>query len=245
MVYFTVAFGDICDGMPLSKEVEMGIFTKIFRALLKLLRIRKGCREEQVVPLVEQELSTPSPGETGVVDFPTVISDEDRRALVVMGVVFSEEAKTFAYEDLRDEANAPFLLKVSLPFGWTKCRIGDTSYWWGIFDSKGRKRAEMFYKAASYDRRTQVNVFGRYGVVGNSLGKDRYSHSVRDGVTGKVVFVSAAYFLPSSGETPIVIVGSSNRQEVDRLAKASVRECEAWLDTNFSKWRDKAAYWDD
>lgn len=46
---------------------------------------------------------------------------------------------------------------VVLPAGW-KLVATDHSMWSDLVDNKGKKRAEIFYKAANYDRRSFIMI---------------------------------------------------------------------------------------
>ncbi|MCR8897263.1 hypothetical protein NWF34_09915 [Gordonia sp. GONU] len=49
-----------------------------------------------------------------------------------------------------------------LPAGWSK-RASDHAMWSHIFDERGVKRANVFYKAAFYDRRAHIALVGSPG----------------------------------------------------------------------------------
>ena len=67
-----------------------------------------------------------------------------REAFEALGFVFGTEV---------DE----LFLKAKLPPGWTRAAT-DHSMWSTIVDEKGRKRVEIFYKAAFYDRRADAHI---------------------------------------------------------------------------------------
>lgn len=51
----------------------------------------------------------------------------------------------------------PMFTHVELPEGWSK-KPTDHSMWSAVVDDRGRTRANVFYKAASYDRRAFINL---------------------------------------------------------------------------------------
>jgi hypothetical protein len=69
-------------------------------------------------------------------------SDDPRLAMIGWGPVVDAD---------------PLFREATLPEGWTKA-AGDSpyGYWTTILDEHGRERAEVFYKAAFYDRRAHI-----------------------------------------------------------------------------------------
>lgn len=51
----------------------------------------------------------------------------------------------------------PLFTNVTLPEGW-KVQPTDHSMWSDLVDASGTKRAEIFYKAAYYDRRARIHI---------------------------------------------------------------------------------------
>ena len=54
-------------------------------------------------------------------------------------------------------SNDPLFCHVTLPSGWVK-RKTDHSMWSELVDASGNVRANIFYKAASYDRDAFMNI---------------------------------------------------------------------------------------
>jgi len=79
---------------------------------------------------------------------PTDMGAEDRKVLEEAGVKFGEKV-----ED--DE----MFQHVELPVGWKKVPTSH-SMWSNLVDDKGGVRAEIFYKAAFYDRSAFLRVRG-------------------------------------------------------------------------------------
>lgn len=86
----------------------------------------------------------------------------------------------------------------SLPDGW---RIAPTDHnmWSDLLDNRGRRRAEIFYKAAFYDRRAFVRLNTRYSVTYGD-GDDR-EIVVRD--CDRVIFSASYDPVPRSMVNPV------------------------------------------
>lgn len=61
------------------------------------------------------------------------------------------EKEGFVFGDKIDD----IFVAATLPPGWTR-RGTEHAMWSDIFDEQGRKRVEVFYKAAFYDRRAEA-----------------------------------------------------------------------------------------
>lgn len=153
---------------------------------------------------------------------PTLMSREDRVALETAGVVFGDVVQgdeLFQY--------------VQLPEGWKKSSTGHSMHS-DLLDSKGRKRAVIFYKAASYDRRAGLHCVRRFnlGVDYDKLDKGVAEAIVRDG--NAEVFRSSPVAFDKSGER------TSERAAED---EACTEACD-WLTERYPDWKNVAAYWD-
>lgn len=144
---------------------------------------------------------------------PTEIDSEGKVALEAAGVVFGAP-----YPD--DNLFCP----VTLPKGWKK-QATDHNMHSNLLDDKGRIRASIFYKAASYDRRADMYARSRYSIEPYAPGTTKESSRcvVKDG--GAVIH--------DLGE-------ASDYKQRDVLQK----EAAEWLNERFPKWKDTAAYWD-
>lgn len=71
------------------------------------------------------------------------------------------EAWGFVFGDLVE--GDPLFVAVTLPDGWKKERT-DHSMWSHVVDERGRRRCQVFYKAAFYDRKAALHVSARYEV---------------------------------------------------------------------------------
>jgi hypothetical protein len=120
---------------------------------------------------------------------------------------------------------------VKLPEGWEKRRT-DHSMWSDLCDDKGRKRAAIFYKAASYDRSASISACLRFQI-------DRYGHDVEGEV--RVSIKDACGEVDFSTDIVQVRDGEEEEWDIrDRLAD----EARAHLDEHFPDWSSPNAYWD-
>lgn len=140
----------------------------------------------------------------------------------------------------------PVLQRVELPAGWKKA----PSYYsllTMLVDDKGRERARVFFKDASYDRHGSVNLESRYGVSDLSnwspdllrRGEGSYRLQVVDGCA--VRGPSKSEHLLHEVEVPY----SEDRKERFRARARAMQEAYAWLDEHFPQWKDPLAYWDE
>lgn len=127
------------------------------------------------------------------------------------------------------DADDIFVLAI-LPEGWEK-KPTEHSMWSDLVDGKGRKRAEIFYKAAFYDRSACMSPCRFYSVEVEPEGgrTDDYSADRAKPGVGKVI--------SANGETVYEIKLAP--QDAARPA------CAEWLRHHRPDWEDAAAYWDD
>ncbi len=150
---------------------------------------------------------------------PTNIKPEMKVALEKFGVKFGETVKGDA-----------LFQHVDLPEGWKKVST-DHQTWSKLVDEKGRERAQIFYKAAFYDRGAFLSVSYRYGI------RIDYERLNNKGVC--IAFVTDGDKTIHETE-PISKEGKTNHETVNR----TTAEAEAWLDAHFPNWRDPGDYWD-
>ena len=134
-----------------------------------------------------------------------------RESLKQMGITLGAEV-----DDLFVEAQ--------LPDGWTK-RASDHAMWSDLLDEKGRKRAEIFYKAAFYDRRAHMRLCLRYRCDCYKQCDDWYSTVVKD------------------GNTTLQVIGVREKGNYER-GEEHYKQAIAWLDSNYPDWQDPLAYWE-
>lgn len=115
-------------------------------------------------------------------------------------------------------------VSVTAPEGWTLRPAPDHSMWSYIHDDQGRKRGNVFYKAAFYDRRANFRLATRYEGGGDYRdGGKRYS-AAKDTATGAVLIE----YGPTEDWT--------QSEKEDRITLE-------WLDAAFPDWKNVEAYW--
>lgn len=132
----------------------------------------------------------------------------------------------------------PLFVDVVLPEGWKKVPCRDDSRTTHLVDDKDNRRAYMWYKAASYDRKAYGGVRRRYEIRVRHF--DDYTTSVAWVVDQKDPDRVRSVFQTADR------VHASDRECLDPENEKSLRaECEAWLAANLPDWKSCAAYWDD
>lgn len=143
-----------------------------------------------------------------------------------MGIVIVE-----AYDDL--------FWNVNLPEGW-EIKATDHSMWNNLFDNKGKKRANFFYKAAFYDRDAFINFDTRFHISVDHIAdinsdyevwKDSdYQGTAKDGE--KIIFTTEC--VPATGD-----------YWKDDDVKANLRkQLEDYMNNHYPNYKDIHAYWD-
>jgi hypothetical protein len=118
---------------------------------------------------------------------------------------------------------------VELPAGWAK-RPTDHSMWSDLVDDKGRVRANIFYKAAFYDRGAHISLARRFSVVTDyelQRSANKAVAMVKDGDT--VVF-----------RTEPLECSKHYWNETE----AAEKNARAWLAERYPDFQDPHAYWD-
>lgn len=128
-----------------------------------------------------------------------------------------------------------------LPPGWTK-RPTEHSMWSELLDDKGRVRAQIFYKAAFYDRNAHIHPERRFSTRTEFVKEDDYNGpcyaAVLDGK--KEIFRSQV-----SEPGPMPPYGEETAWTRYQEAKDRPRnEARAWLKEHYPKFDDPTAYWD-
>lgn len=143
-----------------------------------------------------------------------------------MGITIVDE-----YDDL--------FWNVILPEGW-KIEATDHSMWNNLFDNKGRKRANFFYKAAFYDRDAFINFDTRYHTtVGHvaDINSDYqiwknsdYQGTVEDGE--EIIFSTEC----------IPVTGDYDKD--DKIEDTLRIRLDKYMEENYPNYKDINAYWD-
>lgn len=138
----------------------------------------------------------------------------------------SEELETigFKFGAFVDE----LFQEVVFPPGWTK-KATEHDMHSDILDELACKRASIFYKAAFYDRRADVEFFTRY--------------DVRRIVDHENFKAPTRIVIHDAGE-PFHVVGEC--ASTDYPGEARLRgDAKRWLDEHLPAWRSVSAYWGD
>jgi hypothetical protein len=145
-----------------------------------------------------------------------------REQLESLGITFGKDV-----DDLFVEAR--------LPAGWKK-QATSHSMWSELVDDKGRARAQIFYKAAFYDRSAHMHLSCRYSYNGNypvtGYGDNYDFEADREGVVtdqGRVIWRTAR---------------KTKRDSSLKLVDEIEAEAKAWLEQRYPDWRNPLAYWD-
>ena len=143
-----------------------------------------------------------------------------------MGIVITEEC-----DDL--------FWNVELPDGW-KIEATDHSMWNNLFDDKGRKRANFFYKAAFYDRDAFINFDTRFHISVDHVAdinsdyeawqNSDYQGTVKDGE--EIIFSTEC--VPSS----------RNYRKDEKVRDKLWKQLEKYMNENYPDYKDIHAYWD-
>lgn len=70
----------------------------------------------------------------------------------------------------------PIFRDATLPAGWRKVPEPSHSMWSYVVDEKGRRRADVFYKAASYDRHAHISPHQYHYRYVIKIGDEWYEH---------------------------------------------------------------------
>lgn len=145
---------------------------------------------------------------TGIGDGPT-----REQITAETGIVFGDDK-----DDL--------FVNVTLPAGW-KIEATGHSMWSKVLDANGIERAEIFYKAAFYDRSAHCYFHQRFNYE-NDYAEPIASIFVKDRKTGQVVYTAGT----------VTSEQYSLREELYGGART-------WLEKHYPNYRDPFAYWED
>lgn len=116
---------------------------------------------------------------------------------------------------------------VVLPDGWTLTPSdSNPDYWTELRDVKKRLRANIFYKAAFYDRKAFIRPLTRYAI-----------HSVADWLGEAFQERVVDLGVDEQARTLFVTKECSNSDEADQ-------EAALWLNQHFPDWKNPLAYWE-
>lgn len=145
-----------------------------------------------------------------------------RGQLEALGFVF--------HEDIDD-----VFVAVTLPDGWA-IKGTDHSMWSTLFDADGCVRANIFYKAAFYDRSARLSMVSRYHV--DAVYPD--DNSYRQALVKDRRDADTALF-----ETDKLMVDNEDGLSQYKLGGIVADAAEEWLVEKYPDYRDPFAYWED
>lgn len=143
-----------------------------------------------------------------------------------MGIIIVDE-----YDDL--------FWNVKLPDGW-EIKATEHSMWNDLFDNKGRKRANFFYKAAFYDRDAFINFETRFQICVDHIAdsnadyevwiKSDYQGTIKD---GEEIIVSTEHIPSTDDFIQNIKIKDSLREQL-----------ETYMNEHYPNYQDIHSYWD-
>jgi hypothetical protein len=140
--------------------------------------------------------------------------------------------------EILDE-NDDLFWNVKLPAGW-EIRATEHSMWNNLFDDKGRKRANFFYKAAFYDRDAFINFDTRFHAKVEHVADPSedyeiwkasdYQGTVRDGEN----LIYCTECIPASGSF----------SEDDLIKEKLQEDLNTFMNKHYPDYKNINAYWD-
>lgn len=147
---------------------------------------------------------------------------DTRQQFEAMGIKFGEDA-----DDI--------FVFVTLPDGWKKVPT-DHQMWSDLVDDKGRKRAEIFYKAAFYDRSAHMYLTRRYIVSSFEYTDSNGNRVEYDKHTNFAVWVLDA-------DKPLKLFGVRPAEYASKIEEEHTKQAHEWLNENYPNHQDPLAYW--
>jgi hypothetical protein len=147
-----------------------------------------------------------------------------RKQLEQMGIQFGADA-----DDL--------FVEVRLPEGWKK-QATDHAMWSELLDEKGRKRANIFYKAAFYDREAHVSLCRRYTVSSCETCDGKGKPARFNSVEGTHLWTAA-----KDCDTVIHVIGIRKRDDW-ATGLEHEKQADSWLAKTFPDYKNPLAYWE-
>lgn len=134
------------------------------------------------------------------------------------------------------EGNDKLFYDATLPTGWT-IKATNHSMHSDLVDERGRKRGDIFYKAAFYDRRADLRMSPRY-YVKTIYTKDNSSSQ-------NVVWDEGAQtVLLTTDPVARLATATPEERQVEWSAIDTANDtCDKWLNENFPDNRNALAYW--
>lgn len=155
---------------------------------------------------------------------------EDRARWESLGVEILDE----------EPGGHPLFCRVRLPPGWTR-RPTDHAMYVDLVDDLGRRRGQIFYKAAFYDQKATLSLLRRFDIRRNFAREDfRATIQYQATSAGSILFQSAA--LPAYDRGAF---GPRAHALNGVLESALILQCQNWLSARgVSDLGDPMAHWD-
>lgn len=151
------------------------------------------------------------------------VENTDRTVMEAWGIEFGEP--------LPDD---PLFCEARLPAGWSR-KETEHPMWSVVIDDKGHERAEIFYKAAFYDRRAFVRSRERFCVRVDYDFSEQYAGQLRYVVTCDDDVLHTEERRYEGGK-----YGVDYRVSENDAGSA----CEAWLNSHYPDHADPVKSWD-
>jgi hypothetical protein len=164
-------------------------------------------------------------GQNGLINnevLPKRINTGTKEQFEEMGIVFGEEA-----DDL--------FVYVTLPDGWKK-EPTNHSMWSKLIDDKGRERANIFYKAAVYDRCAFMGITRRYRISSFETTDEQGNLMDDEDATHFSVYILDC-------KKPIKLIGIRIKEYGSDVVYKQEKEAKNWLDKHYPDYKNPLAYW--
>ena len=166
---------------------------------------------------------------------PADCSETSKAALENAGVVFGKHV-----------GGDTLFRQARLPEGWKKAPTTH-AMWSNLVDDLGRVRAQIFYKAAFYDRSARLSARSRFSVAEDYAKPGDYETARARVMDGERVLFETDWITctaPPRGLPPAEHVEAWRAYEVREKTESANAKAGAWLHEHYPNWRDVGAYWD-
>jgi len=139
------------------------------------------------------------------------------------------------------EEHDELFFNCKLPEGW-HVEPTDHQLWSDILDDKGRRRGQVFYKAAFYDRDAFFHLNRRFNCREEPEDEYKGPTSYKERKVGN--WYGMVYDQEECVFKTEPVKGSSSIDEHMNQVKLLREEARNWLEANYPNWQDVTAYWD-
>lgn len=167
------------------------------------------------------------------------MSYDDRKVIVDQNLIqyTREQYEKMGIEIISDHDD--LFWNVSLPNGW-EVRATDHTMWNELVDSKGRKRASFFYKAAFYDRSAFINFETRYHISTTHNTAEDADYDIWRAADFIGVVKDGNKIIYSTETIPVTDDYEKDQKAQDELYD----KVEKYIKENYPNYKDIHAYWD-